>query len=354
MKTCLVTGGAGFIGSALLRHLFENTDTELVNVDKLTYAGNRWSLRELEGNPRYRFAHLDILDRDGLDRLFKECRPDSVVHLAAETHVDCSIDDPQRFVRNNIEGSFVLLEASLAYWRQLPVQRQKSFRFLQVSSDEVYGDLDHAAHAATEESRYAPSSPYAASKAAADHFVRAWWRTYGFPTLVTHSSNNYGPRQYPEKLLPLCLVNAIANKPLPLYGDGRQQRDWLYVDDHAEALVQVLQRGQPGESYNIGGGCVKSNIDIVTALCECLEQFREAGRFPALQACDPNRSFTDLIRHVGDRPGHDRRYAIDSSRIACELGWKPRVGLEEGLAKTVTWYLDNPDWIAATSLSLSS
>lgn len=344
MKTCLVTGGAGFIGSSVLRYLLAHTQASLVNIDKLTYAGNRQSVQALESDARYRFYHLDILDRAALDRVFEECQPDAVLHLAAETHVDRSIDVPRQFLHTNVEGSFVLLEASLAYWRTLSPPRQEAFRFVHVSSDEVYGELGDVDAPFTERSPYAPGSPYAATKAAADHLAWSWWRTYGMPVVLTHCSNNYGPWQYPEKLIPLCLLNALEGRPLPIYGDGRQQRDWLYVADHAAALCRVLEGGRPGERYNIGGNCVVSNIEVVRLLCACLEKLRDTGQYPLLRECDAGLRFEDLIEHVQDRPGHDRRYAIDASRIAGELGWKPRVSLEAGLARTVPWYLDNREW----------
>lgn len=344
MKTCLVTGGAGFIGASVLRYLLAHTRASVVNFDKLSYAGNRASVQALEGHTRYRFYHGDILDRPALDQVFMQCQPDAVLHLAAETHVDRSIDAPGQFLRTNVEGSFILLEASLAYWRGLASPRQDAFRFIHVSSDEVYGELGDGEPPFTESSPYGPGSPYAATKAAADHLALSWWRTYGLPVVLTHCSNNYGPWQYPEKLIPLCLLNALDGRPLPIYGDGQQQRDWLYVEDHAAALCRVWEGGRPGERYNIGGTGGVSNIELIRLLCDCLEQLRATGQYPVLQACRAGLRFEELIEHVQDRPGHDRRYAIDASRMANELGWKPRVSLEVGLARTASWYLENREW----------
>jgi len=332
----LVTGGAGFIGSALVRHLIEGTDTHVINVDKLTYAGNPESLVGIAGSPRYTFEQVDICDRRTLQRVFQEHSPDAVMHLAAESHVDRSIDAPDDFLQTNLLGTYQLLQASLAHWRSLPAERAAAFRFLHVSTDEVYGDLEDTAGAFVETTRYAPSSHYAATKAGADHLARAWYRTYKLPVVVTNCSNNYGPRQFPEKLIPHMILNALAGKPLPVYGDGRQVRDWLYVDDHARALWTVLCRGQTGETYNIGGHNEQRNIDVVRTICATLGRLVPGSAPPA--------GFESLITFVADRPGHDVRYAIDASKIERELGWRPGETFGSGLEKTVHWYLDNPDW----------
>ncbi len=333
----LITGGAGFIGSAVIRHLIHQTQDSVVNVDKLTYAGNLESLAAVAGSDRYAFEHLDIGDRAGLDQVFSRHQPDAVLHLAAETHVDRSIDGPVGFVQNNLLGTCTLLEAARNYWRALPKPAAAGFRFHHVSTDEVFGDLAPGAPACDEMATYRPSSPYAASKAGADHLVRAWHRTYGLPVLISNCSNNYGPCQFPEKLIPLMILTALEGRPLPVYGAGDQIRDWLYVEDHAQALLKVLTGGAVGESYNIAGGNQTRNMDLVLNLCDLLEEMQP--KKPAGVA-----RYEDLITHVPDRPGHDRRYAVDSSRSRRELGWVPSQSLASGLRLTVRWYLDNLDW----------
>ena len=328
----IVTGGAGFIGSAVVRALIADTDWHVVNLDKLTYAGNLDSLRAVSGDPRYSFAHLDICDAEGVRALFDAERPDAIMHLAAESHVDRSIDGPSAFVETNVVGTFTLLQIALDYWRGLPSPVQRAFRFHHVSTDEVYGSLGPEG-LFCENSRYEPNSPYSASKAASDHFVRAWHHTYGFPSLITNCSNNYGPFHFPEKLIPLNILRGLAGKPMPVYGKGENVRDWLFVEDHARALIKVIQEGRVGEVYNIGGTAERRNIDVVTAICDLLDEMAPAGR--------PHR---DLISFVADRPGHDLRYAIDASKIRNELDWRPRESFETGLSKTVRWYLDNETW----------
>ncbi|TDT58927.1 dTDP-glucose 4,6-dehydratase [Enterobacter sp. AG5470] len=338
----LVTGGAGFIGSAVVRHIINNTQDSVVNVDKLTYAGNLESLGAVSGNDRYFFEHADICNAEEMARIFTEHQPDAVMHLAAESHVDRSISGPAAFIETNIVGTYVLLEAARAYWSTLDSAAQKAFRFHHISTDEVYGDLPHpdeqpqgqALPLFTEQTAYAPSSPYSASKASSDHLVRAWRRTYGFPTLVTNCSNNYGPFHFPEKLIPLVILNALEGKPLPIYGKGDQIRDWLYVEDHARALYTVVTQGVAGETYNIGGHNEKQNLDVVHTICDLLDEMvPKAG------------SYRDQITYVTDRPGHDRRYAIDAAKISRELGWKPQETFESGIRKTVQWYLDNQQWV---------
>lgn len=333
----LITGGAGFIGSAVIRHIIENTEDSVVNLDKLTYAGNLESLVSVSSSKRYIFEQVDICDRAGLDLVFNDHQPDLVMHLAAESHVDRSIDGPAAFIETNIIGTYTLLEASRTYWNGLAKDKKSTFCFHHISTDEVYGDLDGPEDLFTEETSYAPSSPYSASKASSDHLVRAWLRTYGFPTVVTNCSNNYGPYHFPEKLIPLMILNALDGKPLPVYGNGQQIRDWLYVEDHARALYLVATEGKPGETYNIGGHNEKANIDVVTTLCGLLEE---------LVPDKPNgiKEYCDLITYVKDRPGHDVRYAIDATKIERELGWKPQETFESGIRKTVLWYLDNKDW----------
>ncbi|SEJ25883.1 dTDP-glucose 4,6-dehydratase [Pseudomonas linyingensis] len=333
----LVTGGAGFIGSAVVRHLILNTPYEVANLDKLTYAGNLESLATVADSPRYRFYQVDICDAAALDRVFAEFRPDGVMHLAAESHVDRSIDGPSDFIQTNIVGTYTLLEAARRYWNGLAPKVKEAFRFHHISTDEVYGDLEGTDDLFTETTPYAPSSPYSASKASSDHLVRAWQRTYGLPVLVTNCSNNYGPFHFPEKLIPHVILNALAGKPLPVYGDGAQIRDWLYVEDHARALVEVVTRGQVGETYNIGGHNEKRNLEVVETLCDLLEEL--APNKPAGVT-----QYRDLITFVRDRPGHDLRYAIDASKIARELGWVPQETFESGIRKTVQWYLDNRQW----------
>ena len=377
----LITGGAGFIGSALVRHIIRHTTDSVVNVDKLTYAGNLESLAECSASDRYAFEQVDICDRAALNRVFAQHQPDAVMHLAAESHVDRSIDGPGEFIQTNIVGTFNLLEAARAYWLGLDAPRKAAFRLHHISTDEVYGDLPHpdevnpaviaseakqstATHIGaehglphrcaprndetslsplpphalplfTETTPYAPSSPYSASKAGSDHLVRAWQRTYGLPVLVTNCSNNYGPYHFPEKLIPLVILNALEGKPLPVYGQGQQIRDWLFVEDHARALYTVVTQGQVGQTYNIGGHNEKRNIEVVRSICALLDE---------LQPRQDGQSYATQITHVQDRPGHDMRYAIDASKIGHELGWQPQENFESGLRKTVQWYLANADW----------
>lgn len=337
MKTILVTGGAGFIGSAVVRHIIQDTPYQVVNLDKLTYAGNLESLNSVSDSPRYQFEQADICDRSAMERIFAQYRPDVVMHLAAESHVDRSIDGPAAFIETNIIGTYTLLEAARNYWNALEPQAKAAFRFHHISTDEVYGDLDGPDSLFTETTPYAPSSPYSASKASSDHLVRAWRRTYGLPTLITNCSNNYGPFHFPEKLIPLMILNALAGKPLPVYGKGEQIRDWLYVEDHARALVKVATEGEVGETYNIGGHNERKNIDVVHSLCDLLEEL--VPNKPAGVA-----HYRDLITYVADRPGHDLRYAIDASKIAHDLGWVPQETFESGIRKTVIWYLENETW----------
>lgn len=334
----LVTGGAGFIGSAVIRHLIANTDHIVANLDKLSYAGNLASLADAAQSDRYRFYHHDICDADALTRIFTEFQPTTVMHLAAESHVDRSITGPGEFIQTNIVGTYQLLEAARLYWNQLGNTEKENFRFHHISTDEVYGDLDGTDDLFTETTSYAPSSPYSASKASSDHLVRAWNRTYGLPVLVTNCSNNYGPYHFPEKLIPHMILSALAGKPLPVYGNGQQIRDWLYVEDHARALVKVAAEGVPGETYNIGGHNEKANIDVVKTICTLLDELR-----PRMVDGKP-QPYADLITFVTDRPGHDVRYAIDATKIERELGWTPAETFETGLRKTVQWYLDNESW----------
>ncbi|MDU9408732.1 dTDP-glucose 4,6-dehydratase [Pseudomonas sp. zfem001] len=333
----LVTGGAGFIGSALIRHLIQNTEHEVLNLDKLTYAGNLESLTPVDDNPRYRFVQGDIGDSECVAAILAEFQPDAIMHLAAESHVDRSIDGPAAFIQTNIVGTYSLLESTRAYWLGLSAERKAAFRFHHISTDEVYGDLHGVDDLFTETTPYAPSSPYSASKAASDHLVRAWQRTYGLPVLLTNCSNNYGPYHFPEKLIPLMILNALAGKPLPVYGNGQQVRDWLYVEDHARALLKVVSEGKVGETYNIGGHNEQKNLDVVRTICALLEEL--APQKPAGIA-----HYEDLITYVQDRPGHDQRYAIDASKIERELSWVPQETFQTGLRKTVQWYLDNLDW----------
>lgn len=331
----LVTGGAGFIGSAVIRHLIQD-GVSVINVDKLTYAGNLESLVDVRSSSHYAFEQLDVCEADRVQRLFRTHEPDAVIHLAAESHVDRSIDAPDDFLQTNILGTFQLLQAARAWLETCSSAKAEQFRFLHVSTDEVYGDLHESGDYFRETTPYAPSSPYAATKAGSDHLVRAWGRTYGLPILITNCSNNYGPHQFPEKLIPHTILNALSGKPLPVYGDGRQVRDWLFVEDHAAALQTVLVKGRPGETYNIGGHNEQCNIDVVTRICALLEKLapEHAG----------NGGFERLITFVADRPGHDTRYAIDAARIERELGWTPRETFDTGLEKTVRWYLDHRQW----------
>ncbi|HDM8234799.1 TPA: dTDP-glucose 4,6-dehydratase [Vibrio campbellii] len=333
----LVTGGAGFIGSAVVRHIINHTQDSVINLDKLTYAGNLESLSEVSSHARYAFEQVDICDRAALERVFSEHQPDAVMHLAAESHVDRSIDGPAAFIETNIVGTYTLLEVARGYWNQLDDTNKLAFRFHHISTDEVYGDLEGTGDLFTEETSYAPSSPYSASKASSDHLVRAWLRTYGFPTIVTNCSNNYGPYHFPEKLIPLMILNALKGSPLPVYGDGMQIRDWLFVEDHAKALYKVVTEGVIGETYNIGGHNEKANIDVVKSICEILEELVPNKPEGAAR-------YQDLITYVKDRPGHDVRYAIDASKIERELGWTPEETFETGLRKTVEWYLTNKEW----------
>ncbi len=374
MNKILITGGAGFIGSAVIRQLIAETDATVINADKLTYAGNLQSLSSVADNPRYRFEHVDICDAAEVARLFREHQPDGVMHLAAESHVDRSITGPADFIATNIIGTYTLLEAAREYWNALPAGRKNAFRFHHISTDEVYGSLGDSGFF-TENTAYQPNSPYSASKASSDHLVRAWHHTYGLPVVTTNCSNNYGPFHFPEKLIPLVILNALNGKPLPIYGKGDNIRDWLYVDDHARALRLVLTKGQVGETYNIGGWNEKTNLEVVQATCAILDELRPNGHgncatpdnetchdhFPlpsplpegegdrvSLREFHVNASIThysSLITYVKDRPGHDRRYAIDASKIARELGWKPQETFDSGLRKTVEWYLANTDWV---------
>ena len=333
----IVTGGAGFIGSAVVRHLINDTKHDVLNIDKLTYAGNTESLATVSGSDRYQFHQIDICDRASLSRVFEAFQPNIIMHLAAESHVDRSIDGPDAFIETNIVGTYQLLEAARAYWSQLNVDKKKGFRFHHISTDEVYGDLLTTDDMFTESSPYIPSSPYSASKASSDHLVRAWYRTFGLPIVLTNCSNNYGPYHFLEKLIPHMILNALAGKPLPIYGKGHQIRDWLFVEDHARALVRVATMAEVGESYNIGGHNEKQNIEVVQMLCALLEELRPKKPVGISH-------YQDLITYVEDRPGHDQRYAIDASKIERELGWQPLETFETGLRKTVNWYLDNPDW----------
>ncbi len=343
----LLTGGAGFIGSNFVLQWCSASEEPLLNLDALTYAGNLANLASLDGNPQHTFVHGDIRDSALLDRLFTEYKPRAVVHFAAESHVDRSILGPEAFVETNMVGTFRLLEAARAYWQSLEGEARAEFRFLHVSTDEVYGTLGPNDPAFTETSAYAPNSPYSASKAASDHMVRAYHHTYGMPVLTTNCSNNYGPYHFPEKLIPLMIVNALAGKPLPVYGDGMQIRDWLYVEDHCAAIRRVLEAGQPGEVYNVGGWNEKANIEIVQTICNLLDELAPATERGVRDARSgaPLACYAELITHVTDRPGHDRRYAIDARKIERELGWKPKETFETGIRKTVAWYLNNQGWV---------
>ena len=334
-KNILVTGGAGFIGSAVVRYLINSTYNRVLNIDKLTYAGNLESLASVNDNPRYQFLHADICDKVAMTKAFDDFEPDIVMHLAAESHVDRSIDGPMDFIQTNIIGTYNLLEVARNYWQNLTEDKKTSFRFHHISTDEVYGDLEGTDDLFTEATPYSPSSPYSASKASSDHLVRAWHRTYGLPIVITNCSNNYGPYHFPEKLIPLVILNALDGKPLPVYGDGKQIRDWLYVEDHARALYLVATTAKVGETYNIGGHNEKQNIDVVKTICTILDNIN-----PRMDG----QSYTQQITFVKDRPGHDLRYAIDASKINNELGWQPQETFESGIQKTVEWYLNNLEW----------
>ena len=331
-KRCIVTGGAGFIGSALVRHLVRDEGATVLVVDKLTYAGNLESLREVSDSSRYSFLQADICDQDAMDRAFAEFKPDTIFHLAAESHVDRSIDGPGEFIRTNVTGTATLLQAALAYWKTLSDEARSDFRFQHISTDEVYGSLGETGFF-TEKTPYAPHSPYSASKAASDHLVRAWHDTYGLPVLITNCSNNYGPYYFPEKLIPLIILNCLDGKPLPVYGKGANVRDWLYVDDHVSALCLVNEKGVPGETYNVGGHNERTNLEVVQTVCRILDELRPAAR-----------PYESLITFVSDRPGHDLRYAIDPAKLMNELGWKPTRTFDTGIRETVQWYLDNEWW----------
>ncbi|MCG2608814.1 dTDP-glucose 4,6-dehydratase [Acinetobacter sp. SM34] len=331
----LITGGAGFIGSAVIRYIINHTQDEVLNIDKLTYAGNLESLIEVENNTRYSFQQIDICDTAALEQAIASFQPDIVMHLAAESHVDRSIDGPAAFIQTNIVGTYTLLEVIRKYWMALDSDKKADFRFHHISTDEVYGDLEGTTDLFTETTPYAPSSPYSASKASSDHLVRAWYRTYGLPTIVTNCSNNYGPYHFPEKLIPLVILNALEGKALPVYGNGQQIRDWLYVEDHARALYKVASTGKIGETYNIGGHNEKQNIEVVKTICSLLDELRPRA---------DQTTYASLITYVTDRPGHDLRYAIDAAKIANELHWKPEETFETGIRKTVEWYLNNLQW----------
>lgn len=337
MKTILVTGGAGFIGSAVIRYLLSETDYRVVNIDKLTYAGNLMSLPNASDNSNYIFARIDICDENAISNIFNKYKPTYVMHLAAESHVDRSIDGPKEFIQTNIVGTYTLLDVAKKYWSGLNRESKDLFRFHHISTDEVYGDLADSGLLFTEKTAYDPSSPYSASKASSDHLVRAWNRTYGLPVVITNCSNNYGPYHFPEKLIPLIILNALEGKPLPIYGNGSQIRDWLYVEDHARALVEVVLKGKVGETYNIGGHNEKQNIEVVRSICQILNEI-------ILDKPNGIKCFADLITFVTDRPGHDLRYAIDATKLFKELGWKPTETFESGIRKTVLWYLDNLEW----------
>ena len=332
----LVTGGAGFIGSAVIRHIIQNTNNQVLNIDKLTYAGNLESLKEIDQHSNYEFKQIDICDTEQITAAIDAFRPDAIMHLAAESHVDRSIDGPAAFIQTNIVGTYTLLEAARKYWMGLDAEAQQNFRFHHISTDEVYGDLEGTTDLFTETTSYAPSSPYSASKASSDHLVRAWHRTYGLPVIVTNCSNNYGPYHFPEKLIPLVILNALDAKPLPVYGNGQQIRDWLFVEDHARALYKVVTEGVVGETYNIGGHNEKQNIEVVKTICKILDELKPQAN---------GQTYESLITFVKDRPGHDLRYAIDATKIQNELGWTPTETFETGIRKTVEWYLNNSEWV---------
>ena len=331
----IVTGGAGFIGSAVIRHIIKHTNNQVLNIDKLTYAGNLESLVDVEDNPRYSFKQIDICDAEAVGQVFDDFQPDLIMHLAAESHVDRSIDGPAEFINTNIVGTYTLLEAARKYWQSLDDNKKSTFRFHHISTDEVYGDLEGTTDLFTETTPYAPSSPYSASKASSDHLVRAWYRTYGLPVVITNCSNNYGPYHFPEKLIPLVILNALDGKPLPIYGKGDQIRDWLYVEDHARALYKVVTEGTIGETYNIGGHNEKQNIEVVRTICAILDELKPQSN---------GQPYESLITFVTDRPGHDVRYAIDATKIKNDLGWTPEETFDTGIRKTVEWYLNNLEW----------
>ena len=333
----LVTGGAGFIGSAVIRHIIQNTNNQVLNIDKLTYAGNLESLKEIDQHSNYEFKQIDICDTEQITAAIDAFQPHAIMHLAAESHVDRSIDGPAAFIQTNIVGTYTLLEAARKYWMGLDAEAQQKFRFHHISTDEVYGDLEGTTDLFTETTSYAPSSPYSASKASSDHLVRAWHRTYGLPVIVTNCSNNYGPYHFPEKLIPLVILNALDAKPLPVYGNGQQIRDWLFVEDHARALYKVVTEGVVGETYNIGGHNEKQNIEVVKTICKILDELKPQAN---------GQTYASLITFVKDRPGHDLRYAIDATKIQNELGWTPTETFETGIRKTVEWYLNNQEWVA--------
>lgn len=333
----LVTGGAGFIGSAVIRHIIQNTNNQVLNIDKLTYAGNLESLKEIDQHSNYEFKQIDICDTEQITAAIDAFQPHAIMHLAAESHVDRSIDGPAAFIQTNIVGTYTLLEAARKYWMGLDAEAQQNFRFHHISTDEVYGDLEGTTDLFTETTSYAPSSPYSASKASSDHLVRAWHRTYGLPVIVTNCSNNYGPYHFPEKLIPLVILNALDAKPLPVYGNGQQIRDWLFVEDHARALYKVVTEGVVGETYNIGGHNEKQNIEVVKTICKILDELKPQAN---------GQAYASLITFVKDRPGHDLRYAIDATKIQNELGWMPAETFETGIRKTVEWYLNNQEWVA--------
>lgn len=345
MQTIFITGGAGFIGSALIRYIINFTDNRIINIDKLTYAGNLSSLDQVNHSERYCFEKVDICNHEKISQLFEKYQPDAIMHLAAESHVDRSIDGPAAFIETNIIGTYTLLEVARAYWANLSEIKKMAFRFHHVSTDEVFGDLGDTDALFTETTAYEPSSPYSASKASSDHLVRAWHRTYGLPVVLSNCSNNYGPFHFPEKLIPLTILNAIHGKPLPIYGQGNQIRDWLFVEDHARALYSVLTKGRVGESYNIGGGNERTNLQVVQTICTLLNQAKSDGKLTDYYEFTKDiDDFYSLITFVQDRPGHDKRYAIDATKITQQLGWTPQETFETGLQKTVQWYLENSNW----------